>query len=165
MAPLRHLVKLLLSYQSWVQSLVRSDVKGRCNVRKSSWEEEKARSEYSELRYSEGMAYPGCMATQDVVLQAQRWVSGEGPALIWVGVWGGCCLAAFCSGQLQWHSPEEVRSSRDLGTLCVQWVSSSSFAGWPRGECHQALVAPGGQQSWPARSEWCQNGRCGEGTS
>ena len=58
--------------------------------------EEKARYEHGEPRDSEGMAYPGCVATQGDVLRAQRWVSGESAALIWVGV-GGECPAWQCS--------------------------------------------------------------------
>ena len=96
LAPLGHPAKALPSYQSWARPPVGSDVGGRREIEKSSLEAGKACCEYGEPRDSGGTAYPGCMATQGEVLRAQRRVSGESAALIWVGV-GGECPAWQCS--------------------------------------------------------------------
>ena len=90
LAPLGHPAKSLLHYQSWARPPVGSDVRGRRELIKSSLESSKARCEHSSPRDSGGKAYPGCAATQGEVLRAQRRVSGEGAALIWVGVGGEC---------------------------------------------------------------------------
>ena len=90
LAPLGHPAKSLPSYQSWARPPVGSDVGGRREIEESGSESSKACCKYGEPSDSGGKAYPGCAATQGEVLRAQRRASGEGAALIWVGVAGEC---------------------------------------------------------------------------
>ena len=74
LAPLGHHAKSLLSYQSWARPPVGSDVGVLREIDKSSLESEKACGVYGVLRDLEETTYPGCVATQGEVLQAQRQV-------------------------------------------------------------------------------------------
>ena len=69
---------------------VGSDVGGAARDRRVKLESSEACGAYSVPRDSEETSYSGCVATQGEVLRAQRRVSGEGAALIWVGVAGEC---------------------------------------------------------------------------
>ena len=89
-----------------------SDVRGRRELIKAGSELSKARCAHSSPSDSGGKASPGCVATQGEVLRAQRRVSGEGAALIWVGVAGECpawqrSALASC-GNVVWEKSEAL---------------------------------------------------------
>ena len=86
-----------------------------------------------------------CAATQGEVLRAQRRVSGEGAALIWVGVAGECpawqrSALASCGNV----DVGKVGRSGDLGSRYAKWAGGRGFAGCSWGGCRQASATPGG---------------------
>ena len=101
-----------------------SDVGGGASQSRQVWSQARLAARTVLRVIQGGRLSTCCAATQGEVLRAQRRVSGEGAALIWVGVAGECpawqrSALASC-GNVVW----EKSSSGDLGSRCAKWAGA-----------------------------------------